>query len=153
MLRNKEFIYRARKMARFSDIKEKFTSFFSEALFIENNNYPDNSITSGDKKCIQIRKVDPMTYFELKDFGFTEKAKDKEEIEMGKKANDLPVKQKAYYIENFKNQFYVQKMLEKNGDNELQRDRLIEIFKVKNKFPTVYNIQEIIKNKEGHLRA
>jgi hypothetical protein len=39
-------------------------------------------------------------------------------------------------------------MLEKNGDNELQRDRLIEIFKVKNKFPTVYNIQEIIKTKK-----
>jgi phage anti-repressor protein len=107
MFRNKEFIYRARKMARFSDIKEKFTSFFSEALFfIENNNYPDSSITSGDKKCIQIRKVDPMTYVELKDFGFTEKAKDMEEIEMGKKAKDLPEKQKAYYIENFKNKFY-----------------------------------------------
>jgi hypothetical protein len=89
-----------------------------------------------------------MTYVELKDFGFTEKTKDKEEIEMGKKAKDLPVKQKAYYIENFKNQFYVQKMLEKNGDNELQRDRLIEIFKVKNKFPTVYNMQEIIKTKK-----
>ncbi len=40
-------------------------------------------------------------------------------------------------------------MLEnKNGDNELQRDRLIEIFKVKNKFPTVYNMQEIIKTKK-----
>ena len=40
-------------------------------------------------------------------------------------------------------------MLEnKNGDNELQRDRLIGIFKVKNKFPTVYNMQEIIKTKK-----
>jgi predicted DNA-binding protein YlxM (UPF0122 family) len=30
----------------------------------------------------------------------------------------------------------------------LQRDRLIEIFKVKNKFPTIYNMQEIIKTKK-----
>ena len=89
-----------------------------------------------------------MTYVELKDFGFTEKTKDKEEIEMGKKAKDLPPKLRAYYFENFKNQFYIQKMLEKHGDNELQRDRLIEIFKVKNKFPTVYNMQEIIKTKK-----
>ena len=129
-------------------MKDKFTKFFSDALFIDNNNYPDKQTTSGDKKWIQIRKVDPMTYVELKDFGFTEKTKDKEEIEMGKKAKDLPLKQKAYYFENFKNQFYIQKMLEKNGDNELQRDRLIEIFKVKNKFPTVYNMQEIIKTKK-----
>lgn len=129
-------------------MKDKFTKFFSDALFIDNNNYPDKQTTSGDKKWIQIRKVDPMTYVELKDFGCTEKTKDKEEIEMGKKAKDLPLKQKAYYFENFKNQFYIQKMLEKNGDNELQRDRLIEIFKVKNKFPTVYNMQEIIKTKK-----
>jgi hypothetical protein len=39
-------------------------------------------------------------------------------------------------------------MLEKQGEDELQRDRLIEIFKVKNKFPTVYNMQEIIKTKK-----
>jgi hypothetical protein len=33
-------------------------------------------------------------------------------------------------------------------DDELLKDRLIEIFKVKNKFPTVYNMQEIIKVKK-----
>ncbi len=86
---------------------------------------------------------------ELKDFGLTEKTRDKEELEIGRKAKDLPPKQRAYYNENFKNQFYIQKMLEiEAGENELQRDRLIEIFKVKNKFPTVYNMQEIIKTKK-----
>ena len=129
-------------------MKDKFTRFFSDAFFLDNNNYPDKQTTSGDKKCIQLQKVYPVTYVELNDFGLTEKTKDKEELEIGKKAKDLPPKQRAYYVENFKNQFYIQKMLEKNGDNELMRDRLIEIFKVKNKFPTVYNMQEIIKTKK-----
>jgi hypothetical protein len=62
---------------------------------------------TGDKKSIQIQKVDPMTYVELKDFVLTEKTKDKEELEIGKKARDLPLKQRAYYNENFKNQFYI----------------------------------------------
>jgi hypothetical protein len=149
MLRNKEFIYRAKKMNKRQDVKDKFTRFFSDAFFIENNNYPDKQTTSGDKKFIQIQKVDPLTYMELKDFGLTEKTKDKDELEIGRKAKDLPPKQRAYYNENFKNQFYIQKMLEiKAGENEWQRDRLIEIFKVKNKFPTVYNMQEIIKTKK-----
>jgi hypothetical protein len=41
MLRNKEFIYRARKMNKRQDVKDKFTRFFTDAFFIENNNYPD----------------------------------------------------------------------------------------------------------------
>ena len=56
---------------------------------------------------------------ELKDFGLTEKTKDKDELEIGRKAKDLPPKQRAYYNENFKNQFYIQTMLEiKAGENE-----------------------------------
>ena len=47
-----------------------------------------------------------MTYVELKDFGMGEKTKDKEEVEIGKKAKDLPVKLRAYYLENFKNKFF-----------------------------------------------
>jgi len=88
---------------------------------------------------------------ELKDFGRAEKTKDKEEIELGKKAKDLPPKLRAYYLENFKNKFYRQTMLDNRSgetDDELLKDRLIEIFKVKNKFPTVYNMQEIIKVKK-----
>lgn len=47
-----------------------------------------------------------MTYMELKDFGMAEKTKDQEELEIGKKAKDLPQKLRAYYLENFKNKFY-----------------------------------------------
>lgn len=90
-------------MNKRQDVKDKFTRFFTDAFFIENNNYPDKQTQQGDKKFIQIQKVDPMTYIELKDFGLTEKTKDKEELEIGKKAKDLPLKQRAYYNENFKN--------------------------------------------------
>ena len=55
---------------------------------------------------------------------------------------------RTYYLENFKNKFYKQTMLDNNNNNELQRDRQIEIFKVKNKFPTIFNLQEIIKVKK-----
>jgi hypothetical protein len=92
--------------------------------------------------------VDPMTYVELKDFGLAEKTKDKEELEIGRKAKELPQKLRAYYLENFKNKFYKQTVLDNKIDDDLQKDRLIEIFKVKNKFPTVYNMQEIIKVKK-----
>jgi hypothetical protein len=51
--------------------------------------------------------VDPLTYVEMKDFGLLEASSDKEEIEIGKKARDLPPKQRIYFLENFKNQFYI----------------------------------------------
>ena len=89
-----------------------------------------------------------MTYVELKDFGMAEKTKDKEELDIGKKAKDLPQKLRAYYLENFKNKFYKQTVLDNKIDDDLQKDRLIEIFKVRNKFPTVYNMQEIVKVKK-----
>lgn len=76
--------------------------------------------------------------------------KDKDELDIGKKARDLPPKLRAYYLENFKNKFYKQTMLDnkQSGGEELQRDRLIEIFKVKNKFPSIFNMQEILKVKK-----
>lgn len=39
-------------------------------------------------------------------------------------------------------------MIDSVAGDELQRDRLIEIFKVKNKFPSIFNMQEIIKVKK-----
>ena len=58
-----------------------------------------------------------MTYLELKDFELASKTKDSEELDIGKKAKDLPPKLRAYYLENFKNKFYKQTMLDnKNGD-------------------------------------
>ena len=115
---------------------------------MEHSNFPDKATLSSDKKSIQIQKVDPMTYVELKDFGLAETTKDKDELEIGRKAKDLPQKLRAYYLENFKNKFYKQTVLDNKIDDDLQKDRLIEIFKVKNKFPTVYNMQEIIKVKK-----
>ncbi len=48
-----------------------------------------------------------------------ETSKDKEELEIGKKAKDLPPKLRAYYLENFKNKFYKQTMLDSKNDDEL----------------------------------
>jgi hypothetical protein len=89
--------------------------------------------------------VDPLTYLELKDFDLASKTKDQEELQIGQKAKDLPSKLKNYYLENFKNKFYKQTMINSGNGDELLRDRKIEIFKVKNKFPTIYNLQEITK--------
>lgn len=90
-----------------------------------------------------------MTYHEIKDFDILDQTKDYEEIEMGKRAKELPAKLRTYYLENFKNKFYKQTMIPgPNGDEELTRDRLIEIFVVKQKFPTIFNMQEIIKTKK-----
>jgi hypothetical protein len=59
-------------------------------LMLEHSNYPDKATLTSDKKSIQVQKVDPMTYLELKDFGLAEKTKDQEELEIGRKAKDLP---------------------------------------------------------------
>ena len=77
-----------------------------------------------------------------------EKPKDQEEIEIEKKANEMPDNQRNYYLENFKNKFYKETMLDNKMLDDLQKDRLIEIFKVKNTFPTTYKLQEIIKVKK-----
>ncbi len=104
MLRNKEFIYRANKLTNRKDMKDKMIRFFPNAFLIENYNQPDNQMMiSGDKKFIQIQKVEPLTYMELRDFDLEHKTKDLEELEIGKKAKDLPIKERAYYLENFKN--------------------------------------------------
>ncbi len=85
-------------------MKDKLIRFFPDALFLEYDNQPDNQMMiSGDKKFIQIQKVEPLTYIELRDFGLEHKTKDQEELEIGKKAKDLPIKERAYYLENFKN--------------------------------------------------
>jgi len=75
------------------------------------------------------------------------KTKDQEELDIGKRAKDLPSKLKTYYLENFKNKFYKQTMINSVTGEELLRDRRIEIFKVKNKFPTIFILQEIVKTK------
>ena len=73
-----------------SDVKDRFLKYFTDALMLEHSNYPDKATLTSDKKSIQVQKVDPMTYLELKDFGLAEKTKDQEELEIGRKAKDLP---------------------------------------------------------------
>jgi hypothetical protein len=110
---------------------------------------PEKAVLESDKKSLQIQRVDPLTYHEIKDFDILSQTKDQEEIEMGKRAKELPAKLRTYYLENFKNKFYKQTMIAgPHGDEELMKDRLIEIFVVKQKFPTIFNMQEIIKTKK-----
>lgn len=71
---------------------------------------------------------------------------DPEEIELSKKAAKISENQRAYYLENFKNRFYRMTFVE-GGQQELDdilRDSLVEVFSVKNKFPTIFNMQEIV---------
>jgi hypothetical protein len=97
---------------------------------------------------MQIQKIDPFTYHEIKDFEMVSTTKDKEELEIGRKAKDLPGKLRIYYQENFKNKFYKQIMIDNKAGEELLRDRIIEIYKVKNKFPNIFTLQEIISVKK-----
>ena len=81
---------------------------------------PDRAVQEGEKKSLQIQRVDPLTYLEIKDFDIMNQTKDKEEVEMGLKAKELPAKLRTYYLENFKNKFYKQTMIPgPNGDEEL----------------------------------
>lgn len=131
-----------------ADVKERLLRYFNDAYVLDYSAFPEPGILAAEKKSIQLQIVHPITYLEIKDFELTGKTKDKEELDIGKKAKDLPPKLRAYYLENFKNKFYKQTMLDNKNGEELQRDRMIEIFKVKNKFPSIFNMQEIIKVKK-----
>lgn len=132
-----------------SGVIEKLQKFFPDVLSLQYSKYPDQEVLLADKKSVQIQSVEPMTYLEIKDFDMASKTKDKDELQIGIMAKDLPPKLRTYYLENFKNKFYKVTMLgDTNNDNQLQRDRQIEIFKVKNKFPTIFNMQVIIKVKK-----
>lgn len=53
---------------------------------------------------------------------------------------DLPEKLLNYHIENFKNKFYRYTVIQSKTEDDLQKDYEIEIFKVKEKFPTIINM-------------
>lgn len=48
----------------------------------------------------------PLTFFEIKEFGFDTKTQDREELNIGTFFQSLPQNMKKYYLENFKNKFY-----------------------------------------------
>jgi hypothetical protein len=68
---------------------------------------------------LQIIRVSPLTFRELKDFNLEDKSKDNEEIELGKKVRNLPEKFRIYYIENFKNKFYRETIIQSQVIDEL----------------------------------
>lgn len=148
MFKNREFIYRGQKLMRRIDVVQKIQKYFTDASLIETSGQSEQVASKNPVRFIKIDKVDVLTYLELKDFDMAATTKDKEELEIGKKAKDLPSRLRTYYLENFKNKFYKQSMIDKGTGEELQNDRQIEIFKVKNKFPTIFTLQEIIKVKK-----
>ena len=50
MLRNKEFIYRGRKLMKRSDVKDRFSKYFPDAMALDHNNYPDKATLASEKK-------------------------------------------------------------------------------------------------------
>jgi hypothetical protein len=55
---------------------------------------------------ILINKLNPLSFFELNEFGFDSKTSDKDELQIGQFFHQLPRNMKNYYLENFKNKFY-----------------------------------------------
>jgi hypothetical protein len=106
MFRNKEFIYRGSRLVKRGDVKESIQKFFPDAFMLDYVTTPEKAVMDSDKKSLQIFRVDPLTYLEMKDFDILAQTKDTEEIEMGMKAKELPAKLRTYYLENFKNKFY-----------------------------------------------
>jgi hypothetical protein len=56
---------------------------------------------------------------------------------------------KKYYRQNFKNRFYKESVISSlDGSHVLLQDKLIEIYKVKQNFPYIFCMQEIVKTKQ-----
>ncbi len=55
---------------------------------------------------------------------------------------------KIYYSENFKNKFFKKNIITEGKKDEITFDALIEIYKVKYKFPSIFCMQQIIKIKK-----
>ena len=85
----------------------------------------------------------------MQSFGIADKTKDREELLIGEFYENLPQNMKAYYRENFKNKFYKESSISSlERMDEMLQDRLIEIYKVKQKFPSIFCMQEIVKIKQ-----
>ena len=61
---------------------------------------------------------------------------------------------KEYYRENFKNKFYKESVIAcLDKKDEMLSDKMVEIYKVKYKFPSIFCMQEIIKVKQLRRNA
>ncbi|CDW89623.1 dedicator of cytokinesis protein 2 [Stylonychia lemnae] len=153
MLKNQEFIYRGGKLVKRIEIIDKIRDHFTDAIIINDGQYPKDSVINGAQKYLQITPVIPLTYRELKDFSLDQKSKDYDELALAQKCKDLPEILRNYYTQNFKNRFYKETVIPSKQGDELQSDIQIEIFKVRDKFPTIINMQSIIKTKKITLNA
>lgn len=91
----------------------------------------------------------PLTFKEIKFFGIADKIKDREELLIGEFYENLPKNMKEYYLENFKHRFYKESVISSlDGSHVLLQDKLIEIYKVKQNFPSIFCMQEIVKTKQ-----
>ena len=63
-----------------SGVIEKLQKYFPDVLSLQYSKFPDKEVMLADKKSVQIQRVDPLTYLELKDFDMATKTKDKEEL-------------------------------------------------------------------------
>lgn len=96
----------------------------------------------------------PLTFKEIQSFGIAEKTKDREELLIGEFYENLPQNMKEYYRENFKNKFYKESVISSlDRRDEMLQDKLIEIYKVKQKFPSIFCMQEIVKTKQIRRNA
>ena len=96
----------------------------------------------------------PLTFKEIQSFGIAEKTKDREELLIGEFYENLPENMKEYYRENFKNKFYKESVISSlDRRDEMLQDKLIEIYKVKQKFPSIFCMQEIVKTKQIRRNA
>jgi hypothetical protein len=98
---------------------------------------------------IGITKVLPLTFKEIQSFGIPDKIKYREELLIGEFYENLPKNMKKYYRQNFKNRFYKESVISSlDGSHVLLQDKLIEIYKVKQNFPSIFCMQEIVKTKQ-----
>ncbi len=112
ILRNKEYIYRGVWPKRMINLKEFLAQQFEGAKWVENSNVQIETIKESEDAYISIVKLMPLTFFEIKEFGFDTKTSDKDELNIGTFFQNLPQNMKKYYLENFKNKFYTQSSLD-----------------------------------------
>ena len=107
-------------------------------------------LIDSDGVWIAITKVAPLTFVEINDFGIVSKSKGKqEELKIGEFHDRLPQNMKEYYRENFKTKFYKESVIAcMDKKDEMLSDKMIEIYTVKYKFPSIFCMQEIIKVKQ-----
>lgn len=119
MLRNKEFILRTDFYKKRLEVRELIQSYFPDAFCLDYSNFPDKNVLTQDKQSIQVQAINPFSFVQLKEFDLESTSKDKEEVDIGKYSQDLPPKLKIYYMENFKNKFYKETLL---NDSKQRKD-------------------------------